>query len=60
MTLDARLEDQIEIANPQHPHCATVLALDVSGSMHGDKIRQLNEGIAVFREIGRASCRERV
>jgi uncharacterized protein YegL len=55
MTLDermveARLEDQIEIANPQHPHCATVLALDTSGSMHGDKIRQLNDGIAVFRD----------
>ena len=50
MTLDARLEEQIEIANPQHPHCATVLALDVSGSMHGDKIRQLNEGLAHFRE----------
>ena len=55
MTLDERtvevsLEDQIEIANPQHPHCATVLALDTSGSMHGDKIRQLNDGIAVFRD----------
>lgn len=50
MTLDARLEEQIEIANPQHPHCATVLALDTSGSMHGDKIRQLNEGITYFRD----------
>lgn len=50
MTLDARLEDQIEIANPQHPHCATVLALDISASMSGDKIRQLNEGITYFRD----------
>lgn len=50
MTLDARLEEQIEIANPQHPHCATVLALDISGSMHGDKIRQLNDGLAIFRD----------
>jgi uncharacterized protein YegL len=50
MTIDARLEDQIEIANPQHPHCATVLALDISGSMSGDKIRQVNEGIAYFRD----------
>jgi uncharacterized protein YegL len=49
MTLDA-LEQQIEIANPQHPHCATVLALDVSGSMSGDKIRQVNEGLAAFRD----------
>ena len=49
MTLE-RLEDAIEIANPQHPHCATVLALDVSGSMAGDKIRQLNEGVRYFRD----------
>lgn len=48
MTLDARLEDAIEIANPQHPHCATALVLDVSGSMSGDKIRQLNEGVRFF------------
>jgi uncharacterized protein YegL len=50
MTLEARLEDQIEIANPQHPHCATVLALDISGSMSGNKIRQLNDGVAYFRD----------
>ena len=50
MTLEARLEEEIEIANPQHPHCATVLTLDISGSMHGDKIRQLNDGIAAFRD----------
>src|SRR5436305_11843510 len=49
MTLES-LEQQIEIANPQHPHCATVLALDISGSMHGDKIRQVNEGLAAFRD----------
>jgi uncharacterized protein YegL len=48
--MDARLEDQIEIANPQHPHCATVLALDISGSMQGEKIRQLNDGLACFRD----------
>ena len=44
------LEDAIEIANPQHPHCPTVLVLDTSGSMAGDKIRQLNEGIRYFRD----------
>lgn len=44
------LEDRLEIANPQHPHCATVLAMDVSGSMQGDKIRQLNEGIRYFKD----------
>lgn len=42
------LEEQIEIANPQHPHCATVLVVDTSGSMDGDKIRQLNEGLRFF------------
>ena len=44
------LEDSIEIANPQHPHCATVLLLDTSGSMAGDKIRQLNDGLRAFRD----------
>ena len=46
-----RLADQIEIANPQHPHCATVLVLDTSGSMANQgKIDQLNDGLAFFRE----------
>lgn len=44
------LEERIEIANPQHPHCATVLLVDTSGSMAGDKIRQLNEGLRLFRD----------
>jgi uncharacterized protein YegL len=44
------LEDRIEIANPQHPHCATVLLVDVSGSMEGDKMRQLNDGLRFFRD----------
>lgn len=47
---EERLEDLVEIANPQHPHCATVLVVDTSGSMSGDKIRQLNEGIDFFRQ----------
>lgn len=42
--------NEVEIANPQHPHCATLLLLDVSGSMQGDKIRQLNEGLQVFKD----------
>ena len=44
------LEERIEIANPQHPHCATVLLLDTSASMAGDKIRQLNEGLRFFKD----------
>lgn len=49
-TLEETLEQTVEIANPQHPHCATVLVLDTSGSMSGDKIRQLNDAIRFFQE----------
>jgi len=46
-----RLEESIEIANPQHPHCATVLLLDISGSMVANgKINQLNDGLRFFKE----------
>lgn len=44
------LIDRIEIANPQQPHCATVLLLDTSGSMQGGKITALTEGLTVFKE----------
>jgi uncharacterized protein YegL len=50
MEVETNLEDLIEIANPQHPHCATVLVVDTSGSMAGDKIRQLNDGMRFFRD----------
>ncbi|HEY3374943.1 MAG TPA: VWA domain-containing protein [Candidatus Aquicultor sp.] len=47
----SRLEESIEIANPQHPHCATVLLLDTSGSMVvNSKIKQLNDGLRFFKE----------
>jgi len=46
-----KLEERIEIANPQQPHVATVLLLDTSGSMtDGNKIIQLNEGLKIFKE----------
>lgn len=46
-----KLEQAIEIANPQHPHCATVLLLDSSGSMaEQDKIGQLNAGLVFFKQ----------
>lgn len=56
------LEDRIEIANPQHPHCATILLVDTSGSMAGDKIRQLNDGLRSFRDdvLGDDLARKRV
>lgn len=57
-----QLEGQIEVANPQHPQVATVLLVDTSGSMSGDKIRQLNEGIRFFRDdiAGNDLARKRV
>lgn len=44
----AELADEIEVAYPQQPHCATVLLLDTSGSMGGPKIAALNEGLRLF------------
>lgn len=44
------LEDRVEIANPQHPHVATVLLLDTSGSMAGEKIAALNDGLRSFKD----------
>lgn len=35
--------------NPD-PRCACVLVLDTSGSMQGEKIDQLNQGLAAFRD----------
>lgn len=45
------IEDIVDIAYPQQPHCPTVLILDTSGSMMvNDKITRLNEGISLFKE----------
>jgi uncharacterized protein YegL len=44
------LVDQVEIGNPTQPHCATVLLLDTSGSMAGEKIAHLNEALKSFKE----------
>lgn len=44
------LEDSVEILDPQEPKCATVLLLDTSGSMAGEKIQALNEGIKILKE----------
>lgn len=45
-----RLEEMVEIANPQHPHCAVVLLLDTSGSMQGEKIDRLSDGLRIFKD----------
>jgi len=45
------IEDIVDIAYPQQPHCPTVLILDTSGSMMiNNKISRLNEGITLFKE----------
>ncbi|MCX7735048.1 MAG: VWA domain-containing protein, partial [bacterium] len=44
------LEEAVEIANPENPHCPVLLLLDTSGSMSGEKIQQLNEGIKIFKK----------
>lgn len=43
------LVDVRVLSNPQ-PRCACVLLLDTSSSMSGEPIRQLNEGVQVFRD----------
>jgi len=46
-----KLENLVEIANPEEPHLACVLLLDTSGSMvEEDKITLLNEGIKVYKK----------
>ncbi len=44
------LLDEVEVGNPQQPHCATVLLLDTSGSMDGANITAVNEGLKIFKE----------
>ncbi len=44
------LDDMVEFADNPEPRCACLLLLDVSGSMTGDPVRQLNDGLAYFKE----------
>lgn len=46
----SKLEDEVEVGNPQQAHCATVLLLDTSGAMAGPNIMALNQGLADFKE----------
>jgi uncharacterized protein YegL len=43
-------EMDIEFAENPEPRCACMLLLDTSGSMQGEKIAALNEGIRTFKE----------
>lgn len=47
--------------NPEH-RCPSVLILDISGSMQGEPIRQLQEGVVVYRDslFGDSLARKRV
>ena len=42
--------EQAEFADNPEPRCACLLLLDTSGSMSGEPIRQLNEGLRAFEE----------
>ena len=43
-------ENEMKILNPGEKHVACVLLVDVSGSMHGSSIAELNEGLRQFKE----------
>lgn len=46
----SKLEDEVEVGNPQQAHCATVLLLDTSVKMAGPNIAALSTGLADFKE----------
>ena len=46
----SHLEDMVEFVDNPEPRCPCVLLLDVSGSMHGQRIQALNDAIASFKE----------
>ena len=46
------IPDEIQFAENPEPRCPCVLVVDVSSSMEGDKMEQLNNGLATFaREL---------
>jgi uncharacterized protein YegL len=58
------LEDIIDFAGNLEPRCPVILLVDTSHSMHGEPIKQLNTGLAIFKkdvqEDARASVRVEV
>src|SRR5881275_1846484 len=40
----------VEFAENPEPRCPCLLLLDSSGSMNGDPIRELNEGLKTFKD----------
>lgn len=49
-TNNPTLEAAVEFADNPEPRCPCVLLLDTSGSMQGDKIQALNEGLKAFKD----------
>lgn len=51
-----------EFADNPEPRCASLLILDVSVSMQGERIRQLNEGLTIYKDelAGDGLARKRV
>lgn len=51
-----------EFADNPEPRCASLLILDVSSSMTGDRIRQLQDGLTVYKDelVGDGLARKRV
>lgn len=45
-----KLEQSIQLAHPELMHCACLLVLDCSGSMQGEKIKALNDGLRLFKK----------
>lgn len=50
MTDQSRLEESVEFAENPEPRCACVLLLDTSGSMQGEAIEALNQGLETFKK----------
>src|SRR5512139_1796636 len=48
--MDPNLLDQAEFADNPEPRCPVVLLLDTSGSMKGEPIQELNEGLRAFSD----------
>lgn len=52
--MDRNLLEQAEFADNPEPRCPVVLVLDTSGSMNGNPIKELNEGLRAFAEAIRS------
>lgn len=50
MPNEPRLEEAVEFAENPEPRCACVLLLDTSGSMQGEAINALNQGLVTFKQ----------